>query len=44
MPVIIRLEGTNAEAASEMLINSKHEFIIAGSLEDAANKAVNARN
>ncbi len=44
VPVIIRLEGTNAEAASEMLRNAKQEFIIAESLEDAANKAVNARN
>ena len=44
VPVIIRLEGTNAEAASEMLRNAKQEFIIADSLEDAAKKAVNARN
>ena len=44
IPVIIRLEGTNAEAASEMLRNAKQELIIADSLEDAAKKAVNARN
>ena len=44
VPVIIRLEGTNAEAASEMLRNAKQEFIIADSLEDAAKKAVNARS
>ena len=44
VPVIIRLEGTNAEAAIEMLRNAKQEYIIADSLEDAAKKAVNARN
>jgi succinyl-CoA synthetase beta subunit len=44
VPLIIRLEGTNAEAASEMLRNAKQEFFIADSLEDAAKKAVNARS
>ena len=44
VPVIIRLEGTNAETASEMLRNAKQEFIIAESLDDAAKKAVNAGN
>ena len=44
IPVIIRLEGTNAEAASEILGNAKQELIIADSLEDAAKKAVDAIN
>ena len=41
VPVIIRLEGTNAEPASELLKNAKQNFIVADSLEDAAKKAVN---
>ena len=41
VPVIIRLEGTNAEAASELLKNAPQNFIIAENLEDAAKKSVN---
>ena len=44
IPVIIRLEGTNAEVASELLKSAEHNFIIADSLEDAAKKAVNILN
>ena len=42
IPVIIRLEGTNAEAARELLQNSVHKFIVAESLAGAAEKAVKA--
>ena len=42
IPVIIRLEGTNAEAARELLQNSEQKFIVAESLADAAEKAVKA--
>ena len=41
VPIIIRLEGTNAEVASTLLNNSNHNFIIANNLKDAAGKAVN---
>ena len=44
VPVIIRLEGTNAEAASELLKNAPQNFIIAENLEDAAKKSVNVIN
>ena len=44
IPVIIRLEGTNAESASELLKNSEQDFIIANSLRDAAEKSVNSAN
>ena len=40
VPVIIRLEGTNADIASKLLIDAKQHFIVATSLEDAAKKAV----
>mgnify|MGYP000524769232 CR=1 FL=1 len=40
IPVVIRLEGTNAEAARKLLQNSEHKFIVAESLADAAEKAV----
>ena len=40
IPVIIRLEGTNAQEARELLENADHEFIVANSLADAAEKAV----
>jgi succinyl-CoA synthetase beta subunit len=42
--IIIRLEGTNAEEASELLKNAKQDFIIADSLKDAAEKAVHITN
>ena len=42
IPVVIRLEGTNAQEASELLHDSEHDFIVAESLADAAKKAVEA--
>ena len=44
VPVIIRLEGTNAETANGLLKNTEQDFIIADSLKDAAEKAVNVTN
>jgi succinyl-CoA synthetase beta subunit len=38
VPVVVRLEGTNAEEAGEMLNNSGLNFEVAGSLKDAAEK------
>ena len=40
LPVIIRLEGTNAKKARELLNNSPLDFLISDSLSDAAEKAV----
>ena len=42
IPVVVRLEGTNAKAAAELLENSPLEFLVATSLADAAEKAVSA--
>ena len=42
IPVVVRLEGTNAKQAAELLENSPLEFLVATSLSDAAEKAVNA--
>ena len=42
VPVVIRLEGTNAQQASELLDRSPLDFIVANSLNDAAEKAVAA--
>ena len=41
VPVVVRLEGTNAEIAKETLSNSNVEIIPANNLQDAANKVVN---
>jgi succinyl-CoA synthetase beta subunit len=38
VPIVIRLEGTNAEEAAELLAKSKMNFEVASTLEDAANK------
>lgn len=38
VPVVIRLEGTNAEEAAELLKNSGLNFLVANSLKDAAEK------
>lgn len=38
VPVVVRLEGTNAEIAKDMLINSGLNFEVAASLQDAAQK------
>ena len=42
IPIVIRLEGTNAKAASELLQESKYDFIVAGSLAHAAQLVVQA--
>ena len=42
IPVVVRLEGTNAKEAAELLNNSSLEFLVANSLQDAAEKAVSA--
>ena len=42
VPVVVRLEGTNAEIAKEILSNSGVEIIPANNLEDAAIKSVKA--
>ena len=42
VPIIIRLEGTNAKSASELLQDSTHNFIVANSLNHAAELAVEA--
>ena len=44
VPVVVRLEGTNAEEASELLNNSEIDFIVARTLEEAAEKVVNTLN
>ena len=42
LPVIVRLEGTNAKKAGKLLNNSPLDFLVADSLSDAAEKAVTA--
>ena len=42
IPVVIRLEGTNAQEASELLHDSNYDFIVASSLADAAEQTVQA--
>ena len=42
IPVVIRLEGTNAIEARYLLKEAEHNFIVANSLADAAEKAVKA--
>ena len=42
IPIVIRLEGTNAKVASKLLQNSEHDFIVAGSLAHAAQLVVQA--
>ena len=42
VPVVVRMEGTNAKEGRAMLANSSLEFIVAESLDDAALKAVAA--
>ena len=38
VPVVVRLEGTNAKEAREILANSGLNFVVAGSLQEAAEK------
>ena len=42
VPVVVRLEGTNADIAKELLGNAKLDIIPASSLADAADKVVSA--
>ena len=42
MPLIIRLAGTNVDKGNKILKDSKIDYIEAATLEEAANKAVNA--
>ena len=42
MPIVIRLAGTNVEEGKQILKESKISYIEASTLEDAANKAVEA--
>lgn len=41
-PLVVRLEGTNAKEAAELLENSDLDFLVATSLEDAAKKVTAA--
>ncbi len=42
VPVIVRLDGTNAEEAREILLNSSLNFSVAATLKDAADKVTEA--
>lgn len=42
VPVVVRLEGTNAEEASQILNESDLDFLVAENFKDAAEKAVAA--
>ena len=42
VPVVVRLEGTNAIEAKDILNNSEVEIIPATTMQDAADKVVNA--
>jgi len=42
VPVVVRLAGTNAEQAAEMLNNAPLDFIVAENLKDGAEKVVKA--
>ncbi len=44
IPVVVRLEGTNAKEAGELLTKSDIDFIVANDLEDAARKVVDVLN
>jgi len=41
-PLVVRLEGTNAQEAAELLKKSDLDFLVANSLEDAAEKVTAA--
>ena len=43
MPVVVRLQGTNAAEGRALLNESSLEFIVAETLDEAARKAVEAR-
>jgi succinyl-CoA synthetase beta subunit len=42
IPIVVRLAGTNAELAAEILENSGIKFLVAGTLKEAAEKVTNA--
>lgn len=42
LPIVVRLEGTNAKEAREILAQSGLNFMVAGSLKDAAEKVTKA--
>lgn len=42
VPIVIRLAGTNADLAADILKNSGLRFLVAGSLKDAAEKVTKA--
>jgi succinyl-CoA synthetase beta subunit len=42
IPVVVRLAGTNAELAAEILENSGLKFLVAGTLKEAAEKVTSA--
>jgi succinyl-CoA synthetase beta subunit len=42
VPIVVRLAGTNAELAGEILKESGMNFLVAGSLKDAAEKVTQA--
>jgi len=42
IPIVIRLAGTNAELAAEILQNSGLKFLVASNLKDAAHKVTSA--
>ena len=42
VPIVIRLAGTNAELATEILKNSGLKFLVAGTLKEAAEKVTSA--
>jgi succinyl-CoA synthetase beta subunit len=42
LPVVVRLEGTNAKEGADLLRNSGHNFTVASGLQDAAEKVVAA--
>ena len=42
VPIVVRLAGTNAEIAAEILKNSGLKFLVAGTLKEAAEKVTSA--
>ncbi len=42
VPVIVRLQGTNAEEAREIMQNSSLDFAVAGTLQEAADRVTDA--
>mgnify|MGYP001558583927 FL=1 len=42
VPIVVRLAGTNADLAAEILKNSGLSFLVAGNLKDAAEKVTKA--